>query len=116
MIAKFKLAFEAEALPLAGAERGSFMVTPFKALVLNVEFDFKIDLIIFGPETGSIPFNFSKGGRELLQTKDSSTDSGSVAEESVTATRESVVLICDLAKRILLVSWFVKIDPSASDS
>nr|GEW74847.1 hypothetical protein [Tanacetum cinerariifolium] len=29
-------------LTLAGAEDGSFMVTPFKVLALNVEFDFKL--------------------------------------------------------------------------
>ncbi|GKC75144.1 hypothetical protein Tco_1125918 [Tanacetum coccineum] len=87
---EFVLAFEAEALPLVGAEGVSLMVIPFKASVLDVDFDFKIDLIVFGPET--------------------------VAEESVTPTGESVVLICVLAMRIFSVSWFGRIDPSASDS
>nr|GEW52834.1 reverse transcriptase domain-containing protein [Tanacetum cinerariifolium] len=41
-------------LTLAGAEDGSFMVTPFKVLALSVEFDFKIDLIVFGPDTGKV--------------------------------------------------------------
>nr|GEV57644.1 reverse transcriptase domain-containing protein [Tanacetum cinerariifolium] len=47
-------------LTLAGAEDGSFMVTPFKVLALNVEFDFKIDLIVFGPDTEN-PVVYSAG-------------------------------------------------------
>ncbi|GJV08291.1 hypothetical protein Tco_1345947 [Tanacetum coccineum] len=44
-----ELTFEAKALllPLAGAEDGSFIMIPFKDSALNVEFDFKIDLIVF---------------------------------------------------------------------
>ncbi|GJV63934.1 zinc finger, CCHC-type containing protein [Tanacetum coccineum] len=66
LIAGAELVLEAEAflLPLAGAEDGSFTMTPFKFLALNVEFDFKIDLIVFDPDTGSTPTNFSSGGRK----------------------------------------------------
>ncbi|GKG26332.1 hypothetical protein Tco_0399478 [Tanacetum coccineum] len=55
-----ELTFKAEELllPLARAEDGLFIMTPFKASALNVDFDFKIDLTIFGPETGSTPSNF----------------------------------------------------------
>ncbi|GJY32448.1 retrovirus-related pol polyprotein from transposon TNT 1-94 [Tanacetum coccineum] len=57
------------------AEEGSFKVILFKVLALNVEFDFKIDLIVFGPETGLAPASFSSGGRGVLQTEDSSAES-----------------------------------------
>ncbi|GJS68044.1 hypothetical protein Tco_0682609 [Tanacetum coccineum] len=80
------------------------MVTPFKVSALNVEFDFKIDLIAFGPDTGSTLANFSSGERGVLQTKDSSAKSYSVAEESVIATKGSIIYICDSARRILQVS------------
>nr|GEX77403.1 ribonuclease H-like domain-containing protein [Tanacetum cinerariifolium] len=63
-----ELTFEAKEflLPLAGAADGSFILTPFKVLALNVDFDFKMDLIVFGPETGSTPSNFFSGGREVV--------------------------------------------------
>ncbi|GJU01896.1 hypothetical protein Tco_1112234 [Tanacetum coccineum] len=50
-----ELTFEAEVLflPLAGAEDGSFIMTPFKASALNADLNFKIDLIVFGQETVS---------------------------------------------------------------
>ncbi|GKE44442.1 hypothetical protein Tco_1471726, partial [Tanacetum coccineum] len=66
-----ELTFEAEELllPLAEAEDGSFIITPFKVLALNVDFDLKIDLIVLGPETCSAPSNFFSGGRGVLQTK-----------------------------------------------
>ncbi|GKC38425.1 hypothetical protein Tco_1050809 [Tanacetum coccineum] len=91
-------------LTLAGAEDGSFMVTPFKVSALNVEFNFKIDLIVFGPDTGSAPANFSSGGRWVLQTKDSSAEAYSVVEELVIATEGSVIFTCDSTGRILPVS------------
>ncbi|GKD74801.1 hypothetical protein Tco_1333083, partial [Tanacetum coccineum] len=75
--ARAELTFEAEELllPLAGAEDGSFIMTPFKVLALNVDFDFKIYLIVFGPETGSAPSNFFSEGRGVLQSEDSSDES-----------------------------------------
>nr|GEU41169.1 hypothetical protein [Tanacetum cinerariifolium] len=87
-----ELTFKAEELLLllAGAEDGLFIMTPFKVLALNVDFDLKIDLIVFGLET--------------------------VAEELVTATGGSVVFLCDSAGSILPVSLFCKIKPSTSDS
>ncbi|GKA66304.1 hypothetical protein Tco_0766112 [Tanacetum coccineum] len=66
-----ELVFEDEALTFAGADDGSFMVTPFKALVLNVEFDFKIDLIVFSLETGFCTRPISLvDEKEYSQTKD----------------------------------------------
>ncbi|GJW40859.1 hypothetical protein Tco_0066704 [Tanacetum coccineum] len=72
-----ELTFEAGELllPLAGAEDGSFILTPFKVSTLNVDFDLKIDLIVFGPEISSAPSNFFNGGRGVLQTEDSSSES-----------------------------------------
>nr|GEV70104.1 putative reverse transcriptase domain-containing protein [Tanacetum cinerariifolium] len=69
-----ELTFEAKELllPLSGADDGSFIMTPFKAL--NVDFDLKIDLIVIGPETGSSPPNFFSKGRGVLQTEDSSVE------------------------------------------
>ncbi|GJY38566.1 hypothetical protein Tco_0424930 [Tanacetum coccineum] len=66
-----ELVLEAEELllPLVGAEEGSFIVIPFKVSALNVDFDFKIDLIVFGPETGSTPVSFSSGGRGCYRLK-----------------------------------------------
>ncbi|GKG52314.1 hypothetical protein Tco_0547189, partial [Tanacetum coccineum] len=66
------LTFEAEALllPLEGAEDGSFIMIPFKASALNVKFDFKIDLIVFGLKTSSAPTSFFSKGRMVLRTKD----------------------------------------------
>ncbi|GKG47318.1 hypothetical protein Tco_0504515, partial [Tanacetum coccineum] len=81
-------------LPLAGAEEGSFIMTPFKVLALNVDFELKIELIVFGLETGSTPSNFFSGGIKVLQTEDSFAESYSVTEESVTATKGSVVFLC----------------------
>ncbi|GJY75000.1 hypothetical protein Tco_0479431 [Tanacetum coccineum] len=49
-------------------------------------------------------------------TEDSSAESYSVAEESVTATEGSVVFLYDSARSILPVSRFGKIKPSASDN
>nr|GEV17405.1 hypothetical protein [Tanacetum cinerariifolium] len=48
-----ELVLEAKELlmPLAGAEEGSFIMIPFKVSALNVDFDFKIDLIVFSLET-----------------------------------------------------------------
>ncbi|GJZ41385.1 hypothetical protein Tco_0588271 [Tanacetum coccineum] len=57
-----------------------------------------------GAEDGSAPVHFSSGGRRVLQTKDSSTKSYLVAEESVIATKGSVIFTCDSAGRILPVS------------
>ncbi|GKG50397.1 hypothetical protein Tco_0521497, partial [Tanacetum coccineum] len=72
-----ELTFEAEGLllSLVGVEDDSFIMTPFKASALNVDFDFKIDLIVFGPEIGSAPSNFFSRGRGVLLTKDSSAES-----------------------------------------
>nr|GEU55814.1 reverse transcriptase domain-containing protein [Tanacetum cinerariifolium] len=87
-----ELTFKVEMLLLllAGAENGSFIMTLFKVSALNAAFDLKIDLIVFGPET--------------------------VAEESVTTIRGSVVFLYDSAGSILLVSSFGKIKPSATDN
>ncbi|GKE33805.1 hypothetical protein Tco_1453127 [Tanacetum coccineum] len=100
------LTFEAEELllPLAGAGDGSFIVTPFKVSALNVDFYLKIDLIVFGPEIGSTSSNFFSGGRGVLQTEDSSAESYSLAEESLTETDGSVVFLCESAGSILPVS------------
>ncbi|GKB68675.1 hypothetical protein Tco_0930087 [Tanacetum coccineum] len=70
-LAGAELVLEAEEplLPLAGAEEGSFIVIPFKVSALNVDFDFKIDLMVFDPEA--------------------------VAEESKTTTEWSIVFLCD---------------------
>nr|GFA31923.1 hypothetical protein [Tanacetum cinerariifolium] len=75
--ARAELIFKVESflLILAGAEDDSFIMTHFKVLALNVEFDFKIDLIVFGPETCSAPPSFSSGGRRVLQIEDSSVES-----------------------------------------
>ncbi|GJU73560.1 copia protein [Tanacetum coccineum] len=72
-----ELTFKVEELllPLAGAEDGSFIMTPFKVLDLSVDFDLKTDLIVFGPETGSTPSNFFSGEKGVLQTEDSSAES-----------------------------------------
>ncbi|GJT62987.1 hypothetical protein Tco_1006520 [Tanacetum coccineum] len=72
-----ELTFEAEELllPLTGAENGSFIMTPFKVSSLNVDFDLKIYLIVFGPDIGSAPSNFFSRGRVVLQTEDSSAES-----------------------------------------
>ncbi|GKC07393.1 hypothetical protein Tco_0999003 [Tanacetum coccineum] len=66
-----ELTFEAEVLllPLARAEDGLFIMTPFKASALNVDFDFKINLIVFGLETGSALSNFFSRRRGVLQTE-----------------------------------------------
>ncbi|GJW75519.1 hypothetical protein Tco_0134889 [Tanacetum coccineum] len=66
-----ELVLEAEELllPLARAEEGSFIMIPFKVSALNVDFNFKIDLIVFGPETGSTPVNFSSGRRWCYRLK-----------------------------------------------
>ncbi|GJV86625.1 reverse transcriptase domain-containing protein, partial [Tanacetum coccineum] len=85
-----ELTFEAEELllPLAGVEDGSFIVTPLKVSALNVDFDLKTDLIVFGLEIGSTPSNFFSEGRGVLQTEDSSAESYSVTEESLVATSD----------------------------
>nr|GEV63363.1 hypothetical protein [Tanacetum cinerariifolium] len=72
-----ELVLEAEELllPLTGAEEGSFIMIPFKVSSLNVDFDFKIDLTVFGSEIGSAPVSFSSGGSGVLQTKDLSAES-----------------------------------------
>ncbi|GKB33352.1 hypothetical protein Tco_0872753, partial [Tanacetum coccineum] len=56
-------------LPLAGAEEGLFIMIPFKVSALNVDFDFKIDLTVFGTATGSTPVSFSSGGRRCYRLK-----------------------------------------------
>ncbi|GKC46442.1 hypothetical protein Tco_1064164, partial [Tanacetum coccineum] len=101
-----ELTFEAEELllPLAGAEDGSFIMTPFKVSALNVDFDLKIDLIVFRLKIGSTPSNFFSGGRGVLQTEDSSAESYSVTKELVTSTEGSVEFLCDSAGSILPVS------------
>ncbi|GKA75267.1 hypothetical protein Tco_0781645 [Tanacetum coccineum] len=68
-----ELVLEAEELllPQAGAEDGSFNVIPFKVLALNVDFDFKIDLTVFGPEPGLAQSNFFSRRRGLVHTEDS---------------------------------------------
>nr|GEW98484.1 hypothetical protein [Tanacetum cinerariifolium] len=50
-----EIVLEAEELllPITGAEEGTFIVIHFKVLALNVDFDFRIDLIVFGLETGT---------------------------------------------------------------
>nr|GEY04088.1 retrovirus-related Pol polyprotein from transposon TNT 1-94 [Tanacetum cinerariifolium] len=53
-------------LALAGVEDGSFMLTPLNVSGLNVELDFKIDLIVFGLDIGLAPANFSSGGKGVL--------------------------------------------------
>ncbi|GKE41997.1 hypothetical protein Tco_1469281, partial [Tanacetum coccineum] len=60
-----ELTFKVEELllSLARAEDGSFIMTPFKVSALNVDFDLKIDLIVFGLEIGSAPSNFFSRGR-----------------------------------------------------
>ncbi|GJR77877.1 hypothetical protein Tco_0090242 [Tanacetum coccineum] len=71
LAARAELVLEAEEplLPLAGAEEGSFIVIPFKVSASNLDFYFKIDLIVFGPETGSAPVSFSSGGRGCYRLK-----------------------------------------------
>nr|GFA15483.1 hypothetical protein [Tanacetum cinerariifolium] len=71
-----ELTFEAEGLllSLARDKDYSFIMTHFRVLALNVDFDLKIDLIVFGPEIGSSPSNFFSGGRGVLQTEDSSAE------------------------------------------
>ncbi|GKB05840.1 hypothetical protein Tco_0834035 [Tanacetum coccineum] len=66
-----------------------------------MDFDLKIDLIVFDPEIGSAPSNFFSGGRRVLQTKDSSAESYSFTEELVTATEGLVVFLYDSAGNIL---------------
>nr|GEY72665.1 hypothetical protein [Tanacetum cinerariifolium] len=73
--AEFFLEAETILLPLEVAEVGSFMMTPFKIPALNVELDFKIDFLVFGPEIGLAPASFFSGERGVLQTKDSSAES-----------------------------------------
>ncbi|GKA29046.1 hypothetical protein Tco_0715291 [Tanacetum coccineum] len=101
-----ELTFEAEELllPLAGAEDGSFILTPFKVSAFNMDFDLKIDLTLFDPKIGSTPSNFFSGGRGVLQTEYSSAESYSVAEESVTVIEGPVVFLCESAGSVLLVS------------
>nr|GEV84707.1 hypothetical protein [Tanacetum cinerariifolium] len=91
-------------LPLVGAEYDSFILTPFQFSALNVDFDLKIDIIVFVSKINSTPFNFFNGGRGVLQTEDSFAESYSVAEELVTTTEGSVVFLCDSAGNILPVS------------
>ncbi|GKA25448.1 hypothetical protein Tco_0711557, partial [Tanacetum coccineum] len=79
----------------------------------GAELAFKVEALVFA---GAEEANFSSRGKGVLQTKDSSAESYSVAEESVTVTGGSVVLPCDSAGRILPVSWFGKIKPSTSDN
>ncbi|GJZ70737.1 hypothetical protein Tco_0634588 [Tanacetum coccineum] len=67
--AELVLEIEELLLPLAGAEEGLFIVISIKVSALNVDFDFKIDLIVFGPETGSAPVSFSSGGRRCNRLK-----------------------------------------------
>nr|GEW88389.1 hypothetical protein [Tanacetum cinerariifolium] len=73
--AEFFLEDKTFLFPLARAKQmvGSFMVTPFKVSSLNVELDYKIDLIVLGPDAGSTSASFSNGGRGVLQTEDDSS-------------------------------------------
>nr|GEW54958.1 hypothetical protein [Tanacetum cinerariifolium] len=89
---------------LAGKEKISIDKQPFKVLALNVEFDTKIDFIVFGPDTCLTLANFSSGERGVLQNEDSLVESYSVAEESMIATEGSVIFTYDTARRILPVS------------
>nr|GFB83288.1 hypothetical protein [Tanacetum cinerariifolium] len=75
------------------ADDGSFKVTPFKVPDLNVKLDFKIDLIVFGPDIRSAPSSFFNGGSRMLQTKDSSAESYLVFKEFVTIDEGSVTFI-----------------------
>nr|GEV70555.1 hypothetical protein [Tanacetum cinerariifolium] len=102
--AEFFLEAETCLLPLARADFSLFMVTPFYVIALNVELDFKIDLIVFDLDTGSAPASFSSRGRGVLHTEDSSAESYLVTEESVTVTKGSFTFICDSGGRIVPVS------------
>nr|GEV86087.1 putative reverse transcriptase domain-containing protein [Tanacetum cinerariifolium] len=69
--ARAELVLEAEELllPLERAKEGSFIMIPFKVLALNVDFDFKINFIVFGHETSSTPVSFSSGGSACYKLK-----------------------------------------------
>nr|GEY15313.1 hypothetical protein [Tanacetum cinerariifolium] len=54
---------------LLGAEEGSFKVILFKVSSLNVGFDFKFDLIVFGPGAGLAPASFFSRGRGCYRLK-----------------------------------------------
>ncbi|GJR50810.1 hypothetical protein Tco_1401331 [Tanacetum coccineum] len=56
-----------DGLGMLGAEDDHIIMTPFKASALNVDFDLKIDLIVFGLEISSTPSNFFSGGRGILR-------------------------------------------------
>ncbi|GKB96166.1 hypothetical protein Tco_0982303 [Tanacetum coccineum] len=66
-----ELVLEAEELllPLAGAEERSFIMIPCKVSALNVDFEFKINLIVFSSETVLAPVSFSSGGRGCYRLK-----------------------------------------------
>nr|GEW32455.1 hypothetical protein [Tanacetum cinerariifolium] len=93
--ARAELSFKAETflLTFAGADDGSFKVTPFKVADFNVKLDFKIDLIVFGPDIRSAPSSFFSGGSRMLQTEDSSAESYLVFKEFVTIDEGSVTFI-----------------------
>nr|GEU33700.1 reverse transcriptase domain-containing protein [Tanacetum cinerariifolium] len=83
-------------LPLAGVEEGLFIVIQFKVSALNVDFDFKIDLIVFGPETGSAPVSFSSGGRGVCARMN-----GDALVEKVTDMKELMSLTNSLLQNDL---------------
>nr|GFB59736.1 hypothetical protein [Tanacetum cinerariifolium] len=61
-------------------------------------------LPLSGADDGSTPFNFFSGERGVLPTEDSSAESYLVTDESVTATKGSVVFLYDSVRSILPVS------------
>nr|GEZ78373.1 hypothetical protein [Tanacetum cinerariifolium] len=101
-LARAKLVLETEELllPLAEAEKGSFIVIPFRVLALNVNFDFKIDLIVFGPKTGSAPVSFSSGGRGCYRIKIHQLNHNLLLKSQRT-TEWLVVFLYDLFEEIL---------------
>ncbi|GKC34054.1 hypothetical protein Tco_1046438, partial [Tanacetum coccineum] len=83
--------------PLAGAEDGSLNVIPFKVSSLNVDFDFKFDLTVFGPEPGSAPSNFFSfepvSAMRALTSVSSSSDDTSSLSQSYDSTMRPLFLL-----------------------